>query len=260
MLLNRTEKEQLVAEMAEKIQTAKTVVLVNYQGLKVKEIHNLKKKLLEVGIHFQIVKNSLFKIVLKKQGIEIPAEILDQPVAVVWGQEDEVTPAKSTVSFTKEAEKLQIIGGIVNNQFADANTIKQLAALPGREELYAKLVGTLNAPLVGLVNVLQGNLRSLVSILDQYNQTRGYNKIRGDKGETMANDNPVQQEEKQAEAEAEVEAKLDLNPSAEENSSVDEVAEVSAAEEEAAGADAEIPAEIAAINTDNETAEEANKE
>ena len=253
MLLNRSEKEQLVSEMTKKVQEAKTVVLVNYQGLKVKEIHNLKKKLLEVGIRFQIVKNTLLKIVLKQEGIEVPAETLDQPVAAIWGLEDEVTPAKSTVSFTKEAEKLQIVGGIVNGVYADANMIKQLAALPGREELYAKLVGTLNAPLTGLVNVLQGNLRSLVYILSQYNQNRG------EIGAVKASENPVQAEEKQAEAEAETEAKLDLNPSAEENSSVDEVAEAAAAVEEAVGADVEIPAEVAAINTDNDTALDASE-
>jgi len=168
MLLKRADKEQLVAEMADKLNTAKTVVLVNYQGLKVKEIHDLKKKLREAGIGFQIVKNTLLKIVLKEQGIEIPTETLDQPVAAIWGMSDEVVPAKTTVAFTKEAEKLQIIGGIVNSQFADINTIKQLANLPGREELYAKLVGTLNAPMSRLVNALQGNLRSLVYILAQY--------------------------------------------------------------------------------------------
>jgi large subunit ribosomal protein L10 len=175
MLLKRADKEQLVNEMTSKIQAAKTIVLVNYLGLKVKEIQSLKKKLLEVGIRFQIVKNSLFKIVLKEQGIEADAVALDQPVAVIWGQEDEIIPAKSAVSFAKEAEKLQIIGGIVNGKFVTADIIKQLAALPGRDELYAKLVGTLNAPLVGLVNVLQGNLRSLVYILSQYNENRSKN-------------------------------------------------------------------------------------
>jgi len=168
MLLKRSEKEQLVEEMKAKVAEAKTVVLVNYQGLKVKEIYNLKKKLFEAGIKFQIVKNSLMKITLKDAGIDFDATLLDQPIAVVWGMEDEIAPAKSTVSFTKEAEKLQIVGGIVNGKFVDASIIKQLAALPSREELLAKLVGTLNAPMSGLVNVLQGNLRSLVYILSQY--------------------------------------------------------------------------------------------
>lgn len=172
MLLKRSDKEQLITEMSEKFQTAKTVVLVNYQGLKVKEVQKLKKNLLETGIKLQIVKNSLFKIALKEQGIEAPVEVLDQPVATIWGLDDEIAPAKSIVAFGKELEKLEIIGAIVNGKFVDAATVKNLATIPSRPELYAKLLGTLNAPMSGLVNVLQGNLRSLVYILDQYGKTK----------------------------------------------------------------------------------------
>ncbi len=172
MLLKRADKEQLVKEMTDGLESAKTVVLVNYQGLKVKEIQDLKKSLREQGIGFQITKNSLLKIALKNQNIQIDESLLDQPVAAVWGLTDEVVPAKKTVEFGKTAEKLEIIGGIVNGQFVDSNMIKQLAALPGRDELYAKLVGTLNAPMSRLVNALQGNLRNLVYILEQYRASR----------------------------------------------------------------------------------------
>lgn len=168
MLLTYLQKEQLVSGMNENLAQAKTAVLVNFQGLKVKEIQDLKKKLKEKGIGFQIIKNSLFKIALKNQNLEIDHSILDQPIAVIWGLEDEVEPAKLIVEFGKTAEALKIVGGIVNKVFADVAMIKQLAALPGRQELYAKLVGSLNAPMYGLVTVLQGNLRSLVYILDQY--------------------------------------------------------------------------------------------
>lgn len=172
MKLTREQKEQLVKEINDGLKNAKTVVLVNYQGLKVKEIWDLKKRLRAEGIGFQITKNTLFKIALKKENIDIEENLLDQPVALVWGLQDEVTPAKLTVEFKKTAENLKIIGGIVNGMYADENAIKQLAALPSRDELYAKLVGTLNAPMSRLVNVLQGNLRGLVYILDQYSKSR----------------------------------------------------------------------------------------
>lgn len=172
MLLTRAQKEEQVRKMTESMDKSKSIILVNYQGLKNNEIETLKKNLREEGIGFQITKNTLFKIALKNAGLSIEDSLLDQPVAIIWGAEDEVTPSKITVNFGKISEKLQIIGGIINNKFADENTIKQLAALPGREELYAKLVGTLNAPMYRLVNALQGNLRSLVYILDQYKQQR----------------------------------------------------------------------------------------
>ena len=171
MLLTRAQKEEQVQKMIESMDKSKSIILVNYQGLKNNEIENLKKNLRAEGIGFQITKNTLFKIALKKAGLSIEDSLLDQPVAVIWGADDEVTPSKIAVAFKKEAEKLEIIGGIVNKNFADENTIKQLAALPGREELYAKLVGTLNAPMYRLVNALQGNLRSLVYILDQYQKS-----------------------------------------------------------------------------------------
>jgi large subunit ribosomal protein L10 len=172
MLLTRAQKEEKVQKMAESMEQSKAIILVNYQGLKNKEVEKLKKNLHEQGIGFQIVKNTLFKIALKKANLNIEENLLDQPVAVVWGKDDEVAPAKLTVNFGKEAEKLQIIGGVINKEFADENMIRQLAALPGREELYAKLVGTLNAPMYRLVNALQGNLRSLVTILDQYSKNK----------------------------------------------------------------------------------------
>lgn len=172
MLLKRADKEQLVQKMTDSLGQAKTVIFVNYQGLKVKEIEDLKANLRENGVGFEITKNSLLKIALKNRNINFDETLLDQPIAAVWGLADEVVPAKKTVEFTKSVEKLQIVGGIVNNQFADQSMIKQLAALPGRDELYAKLVGSLNAPMVGLVNALQGNLRSLVYILEQYRASK----------------------------------------------------------------------------------------
>lgn len=172
MLLTREKKEQLVTEMTNHLENSKTMVLVNFQGLKVKEIQELKKKLREQGIGFQIVKNSLLKIALKNKNLSFEETLLDQPVAIVWGGEDEVLPAKITAEFGKTAENLTILGGIVNLSFADVSMIKQLASLPSREELYAKLTGTLNAPISRLVNVLHGNLRSLVYILDQYQKQR----------------------------------------------------------------------------------------
>jgi len=168
MLLTKPQKEQLVDKMSQKLNQSVAILLINYQGLKVHEIDDLKMKLSENGIGFQVIKNSLFKIALKKADLSLDETLLDQPVAIIWGNADEVTPSRIVFEFGKKAEKLSILGGIINGKFADISIINQLAVLPGREELYAKLVGTLNAPMSRLVNALGGNLRSLVYILDQY--------------------------------------------------------------------------------------------
>jgi large subunit ribosomal protein L10 len=176
MLLTKDKKHQLVSEMTGNLSEAKTTVLINFKGLRVKEIQDFKKKLKKQGIGFQIVKNSLLKIAIKNAKLEAQNEIFDQPIAAIWGKDDEVIPAKITAQFKKTLEKLTIVGGFVNGQFADENMIKKLAALPSRPELYAKLVGSLNAPMYRLVNALQGNLRSLVYILDQYTQLKAKTK------------------------------------------------------------------------------------
>jgi large subunit ribosomal protein L10 len=172
MKLNREQKEQIVTEISEQLEKSKAVLLVNFTGLKVKEERDLKKKLREQGIAFEVIKNSLFKIALKKAKISLDDALLDQPIALIWSADDEVAPAKITVGFAKEMGKLQLVGGIIDQKFVDSDLIKQLAVLPDREELYAKLVGTLNAPMSRLLNALQGNLRSLVFILNQYKESK----------------------------------------------------------------------------------------
>lgn len=172
MLLTRVKKEQLVEEMTQGLQQSQTVLFVNFSGLRVKEVETLKKKLREQGIGFQIIKNNLLKIALKKSGIIIDEKLFDQPIAVCWGASDEVAPAKLTVEFGKGAENLKIVGALMNRNFIDVEIVKQLAALPGREELYAKLVGALSAPAYRLVNALQGNLKALVYILGQYKNSK----------------------------------------------------------------------------------------
>lgn len=170
MKLTRSQKEQLVAKVTDQLEKSKAVLLVNFSGLKVNKERELKKKLRGQGIGFEVIKNTLFKIALKNAQIDIDKTLLDQPLALILSAEDEVAPAKITVGFAKEAEKLQLVGGIIDKKFVDSSIIKQLAALPSREELYGRFVGALNAPMYRLMNVLQGNLRSLVYILKQYQQ------------------------------------------------------------------------------------------
>ena len=172
MKLNREQKEQLVQKVTEQLEKSKAVLMVNFSGLKVNEERELKKKLREQGIAFEVIKNTLFKIALQNTKIDLDEKLLDQPIALIWSAEDEVAPAKITVNFAKEAEKIQLVGGIIDKKFVEAEMIKQLAALPTREELYAKLVGALNAPMYRLVNALQGNLRGLVYILKQYSEQK----------------------------------------------------------------------------------------
>lgn len=165
MAKTKEQKENLVAGLDEKLSRAKSAVLIDYKGLKVRETEELRGILREKSVDFHITKNTLVKIALKKHGIEFDADIFKKPIAIAFAMEDEVAPAKEISLFAKKHEALEILGGILENRVIDAAAVKQLASLPSREELLAKMVGSIASPLSGMVNVLAGNLRGLVNVL-----------------------------------------------------------------------------------------------
>jgi large subunit ribosomal protein L10 len=170
MAKTRSQKEEQLVKLNDQF-GSKKAVFVDYQGLSVKELENLRNSLEEKGVKFIVVKNTLAKIALKNAGIEVDNEILKKPVAVAFA-DDEVTPSKEIKNFTKLHEKLEILGGVIESEFVPTSTIEALALLPSREELYAKVVGSIASPLSGLVNVMAGNIRGLVSVLNQYKESR----------------------------------------------------------------------------------------
>jgi len=148
--------------------------LLRKSGLyKVEEINEVRNNLREKGIEFKVIKNTLFKIAAKNAKIDVDlGQIKDHPVAAAFGFHDEVDPAKITYEYSRKNENLELIGGILNGKAVSLDQIKTLALMPSREEMYAKIVGSLASPLRGLANVLQGNLRGLVNVLDAYSKTR----------------------------------------------------------------------------------------
>jgi large subunit ribosomal protein L10 len=170
MAKTRLQKETQLAKLNDQF-GSKKAVFVDYQGLSVKEIENLRNSLEEKGISFNVVKNTLVKIALKDFGVAVEDDLLKKPVAIAFS-DDEVAPSKEIKNFTKVHEKLEILGGVIEKQFVPASTINTLALLPSREELYAKVVGSIAAPISGLVNVMAGNIRGLVSVLNQYKESR----------------------------------------------------------------------------------------
>ena len=170
MAKTREQKEKLVKEYAEKIEKAKSAVILDYKGLKVKDSEELRGKLLANGSEFVVTKNSLLKLAFKERGLEIPKEYYTKPLAITFSYQDEVMGVKELDTFTKTHEELEVIGGFMGSDYLETDRVKALAALPSKEELYAKVVGTIAAPLSGMVNVLIGNIRGLVNVLNQYKE------------------------------------------------------------------------------------------
>lgn len=115
----------------------------------------------------EVVKKTLLDIVLKDKKIKAVRNKFAGEVALIFGFEDEVAPAKIIHQFSLKNENIKILGGIFEDKFVGKEEIIALAKLPSKQELYAKVVGTINAPISGFVNVLNGNLRGLVYILSQ---------------------------------------------------------------------------------------------
>lgn len=165
MKQTKQQKAELIKELAEKLKVSKAVVFSDYKGLEVKDMTVLRKELRTAGVELKVLKKTLINIALKDAGIEMDAKKLEGQIAIAVSSGDEVAAAKIIAKMAKVNENLKIVGGILGTNELSADEVKALAKLPSKEELLAKLVGTLNAPVSGFVNVLAGNLRGLVNVL-----------------------------------------------------------------------------------------------
>lgn len=163
-----SEKKALVAELAEKLQSTKGAVLTNYRGLNVAQDTNLRRKLREAGVEYRVVKNTMTRIAANEVGIQGMDAYLEGPTAIAISSTDPVAPAKVISDFIKEnkLQALEIKAGLVEGKVIDAAGVKALASLPSREVLIAQVLAGMQSPIVGIVNVLQGNIRNLVYTLE----------------------------------------------------------------------------------------------
>lgn len=163
-------KQQVVAEIKEKIENAQSLVLVEYRGLTVAQITDLRNKYREAGVEYKVYKNTMMEFAFKEAGIEGFDEYLNGPNAVAFSMEDMASAAKVSQEFAKTNDKLVIKAGVVDGNVVGVEGIKALAELPSREVLIAQALGGLNAPITGFVNVLQGTIRNVVYALDAVRQ------------------------------------------------------------------------------------------
>lgn len=159
-------KSQNVEEIKEKIGKAQAVVLVDYRGLNVEELTELRGKYRSAGVEYKVYKNTMMRFAFKDAGLEEFNEFLRGPSAIAFGYDDPVQAAKVTSEFAKTNKKLEIKAGIVDGKIIDINGVNNLASLPPREVLIAQVLGGFNAPIQGFTNVLQGTIRGLAIVLN----------------------------------------------------------------------------------------------
>lgn len=168
----RPEKAGKVAELKDLLSSSKGAVLVDYCGLTVAEDTELRSKMREAGVKYMVAKNTFIRIAAKEADIEGLDAYLEHNTAVAFSAEDPVAPAKILNDFSKDHKALEIKAGILDGKVIALDEVKALAELPSREELLAKLVGSMQAPISGLVNVLQGTIRNFVYTLEAVRQKK----------------------------------------------------------------------------------------
>ena len=159
-------KEAEVAEIQEKIEKSQSVMFLDYRGLNVAEVTELRNKMRAAGVEYKVIKNTMIRRAAEKAGIEGLDDVLEGPTAVAFGYADPVAPAKILVDFIEDTKKTNLKGGVLAGKAMTEAEIKNLASLPSKEELIAKMLGSLNSPITGIVMALSGIPRNLVYALN----------------------------------------------------------------------------------------------
>lgn len=165
MAKTRQQKEGALADLASRMKGAKSMVFADIQALKIKETDELRNICREAHVGIVVSKKTILKRALQEQGFNVDTKAFRGGVSAFFGIEDEVAPAQIIAEFKKTRDQVTVFGGILEGSFIDTTKVMALSALPSKKQLLGQLVGTLNAPISGFVNVLAGNLRSLVTVL-----------------------------------------------------------------------------------------------
>lgn len=169
---NKDVKKNVVNEISEKFGKAQSAVLVDYRGLNVEEVTEFRALARNIQVDYKIYKNTLIRLAVKENGYDDLLEYLTGPTAIAFTYEDPISGAKVIADFAKNHNNMEIKAGMVDGKVLNEQGVRALAELPSREVLIAKVLGGLNAPISGFVNVLQGNIRGLTIALNQIKEQK----------------------------------------------------------------------------------------
>lgn len=147
-------KKPVVEEISAQIADAESVILVNYSGLTVEQDTQLRKELREAGVHYKVYKNTMMSFAFKGTPCEELCKDLEGTNALAVSKTDATAPARIIAKFAKTAPKLEMVSGVVEGNYYDKNGVDALAAIPSREELLGKLLGSIQSPITNLARVL----------------------------------------------------------------------------------------------------------
>jgi large subunit ribosomal protein L10 len=203
----RQEKEQVVAELAERLRASETLIVADYRGLTMSEIDGVRTELLKHGARFSVVKNSLTKRAAEEAGVPQLVELLEGPTAIAFvGDGDMVAVAKSLNDTARQTKILSLRGGILQGEPMSADQVRSLAALPPAEVLQGQVLGAVVGPLNAIVGLFTAPLRELVGVIDaRITQLQEQGDATEPEAAAAVEEQPETSEEEQSGAEAEAE-------------------------------------------------------
>lgn len=166
LAITREKKETMVNEYVDKLRRSQAIVVTEYRGLTTKQIGNLRRDLRGAEAELVVSKNTLMARALAQAGLPVPETLLTGPTAVALFYNEISAPAKILTKFAKDSKIMVLRGGVMGKSTFDETGVQQLTDLPGREQLRAQVLGMLQSPISGLVNVLAGSVRGFMNVLN----------------------------------------------------------------------------------------------
>lgn len=171
MAVTKEKKEEILKQLEDLFTNSKSIVFADYKGLSVKDMKDLRTKMRESEVTYKVAKKTLIKLAAEKAGFkDIPEEALKGQVGAAFGQSDEVAAAKTLYEFSKDNDNIKLLGALMEGRVLTKEETMELAKIPGKDELLAKLVGSMNSPISGFHGILSSLLRNFVGVVSAYKE------------------------------------------------------------------------------------------
>jgi len=171
MAITRQKKEDILKELIDKFGKSKSIVFADYRGLDVAGISDLRRRLNENDAEMKVAKKTLISLAAKESKIEIDPSSMEGPVAATFSYKDPLSGIQALFKFSKENDKLKLLGGVIDGVPVGPEVIEKYAKLPSHEELFAKFIGSIQSPVSGFVGILGNVLGGFVRAISAYKDT-----------------------------------------------------------------------------------------